>query len=141
MYIWRAVDDEGEVLDLVVQKRRDTKAALRLLRRLLRNQGQPETITTDGLASYRTALNTLGLAHTHRPGRMRENSRAENSHLPIRRRERKMQGFKSRNSTQRFLTTHAAIYNTFAYQRHLISGRTLRIFRESADRAWRAAVV
>lgn len=140
MYIWRAVDDEGEVLDLVVQKRRDTAAALRLLRRLLRNQGQPETVTTDGLASYRAALITLGLGRVHRPGRLRENNRAENSHLPIRRRERKMQGFKSRNSTQRFLTTHAAIYNTFAYQRHLISRRILRIFRARADQAWEAAV-
>lgn len=140
MYIWRAVDDEGEVLDLVVQKRRDTAAALRLLTRLLRNQGRPETVTTDGLASYRAALNALHLGNVHRPGRLRENNRAENSHLPVRRRERKMQGFKSRNSAQRFLTIHAAIYNTFAYQRHLISRRTLRIFRARADQMWTAAV-
>lgn len=140
MYIWRAVDDEGEVLDLVVQKRRDTAAALRLLRCLLRNQGQPETVTTDGLASYRAALITLGLGRVHRPGRLRENNRAENSHLPIRRRERKMQGFKSRNSAQRFLTTHAAIYNVFAHQRHLVSRRTLRVFRARADQVWAAAV-
>jgi putative transposase len=140
MYIWRAVDDEGEVLDLVVQKRRDTAAALRLLRRLIKNQGQPQTVTTDGLKSYGAALGKLDLRQTHRPGCLRENNRAENSHLPIRRRERKMQGFKSRISAQRLLTKHAAIYNVFAHQRHLISRRTLRVFREKSTRAWAAAV-
>lgn len=72
------------VLDLVVRKRRDTTAALRLLRRLLRNQRQPETVTTDGLASYGSAPNLLSLGNVHRPGRLRENNRAEISHLPIR---------------------------------------------------------
>ena len=92
MYLWRAVDDEGEVLDLVVQRRRDTEAALRLLRRLLHNQPvEPQTITTDGLASYGAALDVLDLRHLHRPGRLRENNRVENSHLLIRRRERQQQ--------------------------------------------------
>jgi putative transposase len=86
MYLWRAVDDEGEVLDLVVQRRRDTEAALRLLKRLLHNQPvELETITTDGLASYGAPLDQLDLRHLHRPGRLRENNRVENSHLPIRR--------------------------------------------------------
>jgi len=141
MYLWRAVDDEGEVLDLVVQRRRDTKAALKLLGRLLRNQPvDPERITTDGLASYGATLRALGLTDTHRPGRRRENNRVENSHLPIRRRERQQQGFKSQASAQRFLTTHAAIYNTFNVQRHLISRPTLRRFLAEADAAWTAAV-
>lgn len=140
MYLWRAVDDEGEVLDLVVQRRRDTEAALKLLGRLLRNQPiEPERITTDGLASYGAALRELGLSRVHRPGRLRENNRIENSHLPIRRRERQQQGFKSQPSAQRFLTTHAAIYNTFNVQRHLISRPTLRRFRADADAAWAAA--
>lgn len=140
MYLWRAVDDEGEVLDVVVQRRRNHDAALKLLGRLLRNQPvEPERITTDGLASYRSALRELGLKHLHRPGRLRDNNRVENSHLPIRRRERQQQGFKSQASAQKFLTTHAAIYNTFNIQRHLISRPTLRRFRAEADAAWTAA--
>ena len=140
MYLWRAVDDEGEVLDLVVQRRRDTEAALKLLRRLLRNQpAEPQLITTDGLGSYVAALDQLDLRHLHRPGRLRENNRAENSHLPIRRRERQQQLFKSQASAQRFLTIHAAIYNTFYTQRHLISRPTLRCFRSDAASAWAAA--
>ncbi|WP_426038877.1 IS6 family transposase [Brevundimonas sp. DC300-4] len=140
MYLWRAVDDEGEVLDVLVQRRRDTDAALRLLRRLLHSQPvEPQTITTDGLTSYGAALEQLDLRHLHRPGRLRENNRVENSHLPIRRRERQQQRFKSQASAQRFLTTHAAIYNTFNNQRHLISRPTLRRFRADAASAWAAA--
>lgn len=142
MYLWRAVDDEGEVLDVVVQKRRDHDAALTLLRRLLRNQPvEPQLITTDGLASYGSALRELGLQDRHRPGRLRENNRAENSHLPIRRRERKMQLFKSQASAQRFLTTHASVYNTFYTQRHLISRPILRTFRSAANDAWSEATM
>ena len=141
MYLWRAVDDEGEVLDLVVQRRRDTEAALRLLKRLLHNQPvEPERITTDGLASYGAALDQLDLRHLHRPGRLRENNRVENSHFPIRRRERQQQRFKSQASAQKFLTTHAAIYNTFNIQRHLISRPSLRRFRAEAEAAWATSV-
>ena len=137
MYLWRAVDDEGEVLDLVMQRRRDTEAALTLLRRLLRNQPvDPETITTDGLASYGAALKVLSLQDRHRPGRLRENNRAENAHLPIRRRERKQQGFKSQASAQRFLTTHAAVYNTFSTQPHLNRRAAVRNLRGEALRVW-----
>lgn len=123
-----------------MQKRRDTGAALKLLKRLLRNQHvEPESIVTDGLASYGSALKLLRLQDRHRPGRLRENNRAENSRLPIRRRERKMLGFKSLPSAQRFLTTHAAIYNAFDFQRHLIGRPTLRLFRTRADCVWNQA--
>ncbi|MDO8802379.1 IS6 family transposase [Phenylobacterium sp.] len=140
MFLWRAVDDEGEVLDMLVQERRNKGAALKLLRKLLKNQGvRPEAIVTDRLASYRAAARDLGLTARHRPGGMRENNRAENSHLPIRRRERKQQKFKSRASAQKFLATHAAVYNVFNLQPHLIRRPTLRLFRAEAHRTWAAA--
>jgi putative transposase len=142
MYLWRAVDGEGEVLDVLVQKRRNKHAALKLLRKLLRNQGvHPETITTDKLASHGAAAKVLGLSSRHRPGGMRENNRAENSHLVIRRRERKQQKFKSQGSAQRFLATHAAIYNNFNVQTHLISRPVFRQCRIDASVTWTAATI
>ena len=140
MYLWRAVDDEGEVLDLVIQRQRDTEAALKLLKRLLRNQPvAPTAIVTDRLKSYGAALAELGLSYLHHDGKKRENNRAENSHLPIRRRERKQQGFKSRASAQRFLTSHAAVYNTFYTARHLTTRRTLKVLRTAAFETWSQA--
>jgi len=140
MYLWRAVDDEGEVLDMLVQKRRNKTTVLRLLRELLKNQGvYPETIITDGLASYGAAIRELGCEDRHRPGRLRESNRAENSHLPIRRRERKQQRFRSQGSAQRFIATHAVIYNAFNVQRYLIRRPTLRQFRAEAMAMWAAA--
>jgi putative transposase len=140
MYLWRAVDDEGEVLDMLVQKRRNKAAALKLLRKLLKNQPiHPEKIVTDGLASYGAATRELGCEDRHRPSRLRDNNRAENSHLPIRRRERKQQKFKCQGSAQRFLATHAAVYNVFNVQRHLIRRPTLRQFRAEAMATWAAA--
>lgn len=142
MYLWCAVDNEGEVLDVLVQRRRNKHAALKLLRKLLKTRGiHPETITTDKLASCRAALRELGLTACHRPGGMRENNRAENSRLVIRRRERKQQKFKSQGSAQRFLSTHAPIYNTFSLQPHLIRRPTLRQFRAEAHQAWAAATL
>jgi transposase-like protein len=109
---------------VLVQKRRNKHAALKLLGKLLKTQGiHPETITTDKLASYSAAVRDLGLKGVHRPGGMRENNRAENSHLAIRRRERKQQKFKSQGSAQRFLATHAPNYNTFNLQPHLVADR------------------
>ena len=139
MYPWRAVDDECEVLDVLVQKRRNKPAALKLLRRLLKNQGiHPEATVTDKLASYRAAAKSLGLTARHQPGGMRENNRVENSHLSIRRRERKQQKFKTQGSAQRFLSTHAVVYNTYNLQKHLISRPGLRRLRAQPDAAWAA---
>ncbi len=139
MYMWRAVDSEGEVLEVLVQPRRDKAAALQLLRKLLKWQGfAPTVIVTDRLASYRAALQVIGFAGRHEQG-LRANNRAENSHQPVRRRERKMQGFKSPASAQRFVSIHAAVYNVFNLQRHLISRATLRRFRAAAHNAWNDA--
>ena len=140
MFMWRAVDKEGEVLDVLVQKRRNKKAALKLLRKLLKSQGfVPEAVVTDGLASYRAALRELGGLKRHQPGRLQENNRAENSHLPIRRRERKMQRFKSQGQAQRFVSTHSEIYNCFNTERHLVSRKTMRKYRDRAFAEWQAA--
>jgi len=139
MYLWRAVDSEGEVLDLLVQPRRDKAAALKLLRKLLKKQGcAPRVLVTDKLRSYAAAKRELGLAARHEQG-LRANNRAENSHQPVRRRERKMQSFKSPGSAQRFLSSHAAVHNAFALQRHLTSRRVLRQFRAEVADAWAIA--
>jgi putative transposase len=106
MYLWRAVDNEGEILDLLVQPKRDKAAALRLMRKLLRKQGYaPRVLVTDRLRSYAAARRHLGLCARHEQG-LRKNNRAENSHQVVRRRERKMQRFKSAASAQRFLSIH-----------------------------------
>jgi putative transposase len=131
----------GEVLDILVQPRRDRKAARKLMRKLLKKQGiTPTTIVTDKLGSYSAALRELGVARRHDTGRWR-NNRAENSHQPLRQRERRMKRFKSSRSAQRFLSIHAAVYNVFNIQRHLISRRSLRVFRKQATQTWRQATV
>jgi putative transposase len=140
IYLWRAVDDEGEFLDVLVQRRRNKAAARKLMRKLLKKQGfVPAVVVTDKLGSYSSAFRDIGLSARHERG-LRKNNRAENSHLPVRRRERKLQRFKSPGSAQRFLSSHAAVYNTFNLQRHLISRRTLRTFRAEAADQWNAAV-
>jgi putative transposase len=126
---------EGEVFEMLVQRRRDSRAALRLIRKLLRKQGfAPKLLVTDKLRSYASAFRRLRLTCPHEQG-LRKNNRAENSHQAVRRRERKMQRFKSTRSAQRFLSIHAAVHNTFNLQRHLVSRSTLRIFRAEAARA------
>src|SRR5471032_862568 len=140
VYLWRAVDSEGEVLDALVQSERNKHAALKLMRKLLKKYGfVPDRMITDDLRSYGAAALDLGIESHHERGRWK-NNRAENSHQPTRRRERKMQRFKSPGSAQKFLSTHAAVYNTFNVQRHLTSARTHRSFRAAAMHTWRAPV-
>ena len=134
----RLVAHHPSMSGFLIQSRRNTKAAIRLMRKLFKKQGfAPSTIVTDKLRSYGSAIRKLGLCAEHEQG-LRKNNRAENSHQPVRRRERKMQRFKSPKSAQRFLAIHAAVYNLFNVQRHLISRRTLRRFRTSAMAEWRA---
>jgi transposase-like protein len=140
-WLWRAVDDEGEVLDLLMQRRCDKAAAVKLMRKLIKKQGfAAEVLVTDKLQSYGAAMSEIGLSARHEQG-LRKNNRAENSYQPTRRRERKMQRFKSPGSAQRFLSVHAAVQDTFNVQRHLISRRTFRVLRGEAFRTWRAATV
>ena len=139
-WLWRAVDSEGEMLEFLVQSRRNRRAALRLFRKLLRKQKvQPRTFVTDKLRSYGAALKALQLDIEHQQG-IYQNNRAENSHLPVRRRERKMQRFKSPRSAQRFLNLHASVYNLFNIQRHLTTRTTMKLFRTEAMDQWKQVV-
>ena len=136
---WRAVDSEGEVLDFLVEPKRNAKTALKLMRKLLKKQSfAPTKIITDKLSSYHKAFRTLGLTAQHIDNK-RSNNRAENSHLPVRQRVRKMQRFKSPGSAQRFLNIQSATYNNFYVQRHLISRTYFKQFREEAFDVWATA--
>ena len=136
-WLWRAVDDEGEELDFLVQPRRCARSARKLSRRLLKKQDfAPTRVTTDKLKSYPVAIRGERVCAIHDQG-LRANNRAENSHQPVRRRERKQQRFKSPGSAQRFLSIHAAVYNAFNVQRHLLSRRIFRQFRADAFAVWK----
>ena len=112
---------------------------MKLMCKLLKKQGYaPSVLVTDKLRSYGAARTAIGMTARHEQG-LRANNRAENSHQPVRRRERKMQRFKSAGSAQRFLSAHSAVHNTFNVQPHLISRRTLRTFRAEAHADWQAA--
>ncbi len=138
-WLWRAVDNEGEVLDFLVQSKRDAKAAEKLLRKLLKKQGwAPSRMVTDKLRSYPVAFRSIGLTAEHIDNK-RSNNRAENSHQPVRRRERKMQRFKSPGSAQRFLNIHSAVYNTFYVQRHLENRTRFKSLRAEAFGVWESA--
>lgn len=139
MYLWRAIDDEGEVLEVLPTSKRDKRAALRLIRKLARKHGvSPTIIATDRTRAYGAAFNDIGL-HVDHVMDKRANNRIESSHVPVRRRERKRQGFKSARSAQRFLSMHAATYNLFNIGRHLTTASTHRLFRATASGDWRLA--
>jgi len=138
-WLWRAVDNEGEVVDFLVQRKRDAKAARELMKKLLKKQGiAPTRIVTDKLRSYPSAFRAIGLAAEHDRS-PRANNRAENSHQPVRRRERKQQRFKSPGSAQRFLNIHSATYNAFYHQRHLLKRPMYKEFRTTSFEVWQSA--
>jgi transposase-like protein len=140
-WLWRAVDNEGEVLDFLVQRRRNARAAKKLMKKLLKKQGfAPSRIVTDKLRSYPSAFRAIGLVAEHDRG-LRANNRAENSHQPVRRRERKQQRFKSPGSAQRFLNIHSATYNNFYHQRHLLKRSTYKQLRTTSFDVWQSASV
>lgn len=134
-YLWRAVDHEGEVLESYVTKRRDRRAAVRFLKRALKRHGSPRMIVTDGLRSYRSAMEELGNAARQHIQRW-SNNRAENSHLPLRRREFAMQRFRQMKSLQKFASIHASIYNHFYAERHLVDRATFKQRRSTALAEW-----
>ncbi len=139
MYLWRAVDQYGEVLEILVQRRRDKRAAMKLMRKLLKRFAlAPRTLVTDKWRAYSAAARDLGLTAFHHQGKWK-NNRIECAHQPVRRREWKMQRFKSAASAQRFLSNHAAVYNTFNAKRHEVSAASHRLLRGRAFDAWRVA--
>ena len=135
-YLWRAVDQDGDVIDILVQSRRDQRAAERFFRRLLRGQGkEPFRIITDKLRSYSAALRTIRCDVAHHTQRY-ANNRAEASHQPTRQRERQMRRFKSTGQAQRFLSLHGVVQNLFRVGRHLLRSTNHRLLRSRSFAVW-----
>lgn len=135
-YLWRAVDHEGEVLEAYVTKRRDRHAALKFLRKAMKRYGQPDRIVTDRLGSYKAVMREIGNSGRQMTGRWL-NNRAENSHLPLRRRERAMLRFRRMRSLQKFAAVHSSVYNHFNLERHLNDRIWFKENRQNALAEWR----
>ncbi|MCF1709457.1 IS6 family transposase [Tabrizicola sp. J26] len=139
-YLWRAVDHEGEVLESYVTKSRDRRAALSFLKRAMKRHGRPNELVSDRLRSYGAALKDLGRGDDREVGRW-ANNRAENSHLPFRRRERAMQRFRRMRSLQKFASVHASVCNHFNQERTLSSRDHYKAARAAALAEWRGLLV
>jgi len=135
-YLWRAVDHEGEVLEVFAAKGRDRKAALKFLKRAMKRYGSPWSIVTDRLPSYRAALKIIGVSGRQECSRWL-NNRAENSHQPFRRREGAMARFRNIKTLQKFASAHASVHNHFNLERHLIPRETYKQNRSAAMAEWR----
>ena len=135
-YLWRAVDHEGEVLESFVTKTRDRKAALKFIKKSMKRHGCPHILVTDKLRSYGAAMKVIGNTDKQETGRWM-NNRAENSHLPFRRRERAMQRFRSMRSLQKFAAVHSSVHNHFNLERHLYSRENFKLNRDAALAEWR----
>ena len=135
-YLWRAVDQDGDVIDILVQPRRNRRAAERFFRKLLKGQeSEPRRLVTDKLRSYSAAHRTIMPSVIHVTERY-ANNRAEVSHQPTRQRERQMRRFKSAAQAQRFLSVHGVILNLFRVGRHLLRPANHRILRERSFLVW-----
>ncbi|WP_267382853.1 MULTISPECIES: IS6 family transposase [unclassified Sphingomonas] len=139
VYLWRAVDHEGEILESYVTKTRDKDAALTFMKKALKRHGSPEKVTTDGLRSYGAAMKELGNADKQEVGRW-ANNRVENSHLPFRRRERAMVRFRRMKTLQKFASVHANVHNHFSLERHLVDRQTYKERRSAALAEWQVLV-
>ena len=139
VYLWRAVDQEGEILESYVTRTRDKKAALAFMKKALKRHGSPQAIVTDGLRSYAAAMSELGNADKQEVGR-HANNRAENSHLPFRRRERAMLRFRRMKTLQKFASVHASVHNHFNLERHIVDRQIFKERRSAASAEWKSLV-
>ena len=138
-YLWRAVDQEGDAIDILVQRNRNARAAKRFFRKLLKGQGsEPWQLVTDKLRSYSAAHDEVMPSVAHDTGQD-ANNRAEVSHQPTRQRERLMRRFKSAGQAQRFLKVHSVVQNLFRLGRHLLRVAHYRLPRDRSFRKWSAA--
>ena len=135
-YLWRAVDHEGEVLESYVTKKRDKAAALKFLKKAMKRYGNPKVVVTDKCPSYRAAMKAIGNENRQETGR-HLNNRAENSHLPFRRRERAMSRFRRMRSLQKFASVHSSVHNHFNHQRNIEGRARFKSLRDAALREWR----
>ncbi|CAM3332649.1 DDE domain-containing protein [Sphingomonas antarctica] len=136
VYLWRAVDHEGEILESYITRTRDKQAALAFMKKTLKRHGAPAQIVTDGLKSYKAAMTELGNEQKQEVGR-HLNNRAENSHLPFRRRERAMLRFRRMKTLQKFASVHANVSNHFNHERHIVDRQTFKERRSAALAEWR----
>ena len=140
-YLWRAVDQGGEVLEAVATKRRDRRSALQFLKKLMKRYGRPLAVVTDRLPSYGAAMRAIGNAARQICTGQRINNRAEKSHQPFRRRERAMLRFRRMGTLQKFAAVHGTISNHFNQQRHLISRQAYKTNRSVALEEWQSLVL
>jgi putative transposase len=139
VYLWLAVDRRGEILESYITKARDKEAALRFMKKALKRHGSPEAITTDGLRSYRAAMNELGNAEKQEVGRW-ANNRVESSHLPFRRSERAMLRFRRMETLQKFASLHANVHNHFNLERHFVDRQNYKERGSAALAEWAQTV-
>jgi len=138
MYLWRAVDQNNEVLDIMLSQKRDTRAAVKFLKQLLKQYGHPHVLITDRHGSYTAAIRELKIETSHHRARW-QNNRAELSHQPTRQKERQCRKFKDPTLAEKFLHIHAAIYNHFNTRRHQTSAAQNRELRSNAFTLWKNA--